>query len=76
MACTKELCETEDKWNEDQVYAIKKVLNKTKKLIENVPADKKSVIEKTEKIINIVHNIFYFNRLEQEGQGLKILTPN
>ena len=39
-----------------------------KKLIENVPADKKSVIEKTKKIINIVHNIFYFNRLEQKGK--------
>ena len=47
-----------------------------KKLIENVPEDKKSAIEKTEKIINIVHNIFYSNRLKQEGQGLKILTPN
>ena len=72
----KKLCDTEDKWNEDQVYAIKKVLSKMKKLIENVPEDKKSAIEKTEKIINIVHNIFYSNRLKQEGQGLKILTPN
>ena len=26
--------------------------------------------------MNIVDNIFYFNQLEQEGEGLKILTPN
>ena len=38
--------------------------------------DKKFLIEENEKIINIVENIFYFNQLEQEGEGLKILTPN
>ena len=33
--------------------------------------------EVTEKIINIVKRIFYFNQLEQQkGGGLKILTPN
>ena len=58
------------------VYLIKKVLNKFKKTIEKVPQDKKSMIEENEKIINIVENIFYFNKLEQEGEGLKILTPN
>ena len=39
-----------------------------KKLIENVPEDKKSAIEKTEKIINIVHNIFYSNRLNKKDK--------
>ena len=28
------------------------------------------------KIINIVKRIFYFNQLDQSGQGSKILTPN
>ena len=64
---------TEGKKYENQVYTIKKVLNKMKKLIEKVPENKKSKIEENEKIINIVGNILYFN---QSGQGLKILTPN
>ena len=32
--------------------------------------------EENEKIINIVERIPYFNQLEQQGQGLKILIPN
>ena len=31
-------------------------------------------IEKPYKIVNIVENIFEFNRQNQEGQGLKMLT--
>ena len=27
-------------------------------------------------MINIVEHILYFNQLEQQGLGLKILTPN
>ena len=34
------------------------------------------VIKGNEKIINIVERILYFNQLEQQGLGLKILTPN
>ena len=34
------------------------------------------VIKGNEKIINIVERILYFNQLEQQGSGLKILTPN
>ena len=34
------------------------------------------MIEGNEKIINIVERILYFNQLEQQGLGLKILTPN
>ena len=34
------------------------------------------MIEENEKIINIVEHILYFNQLEQQGSGLKILTPN
>ena len=67
----KKLRKTEGKKNEDQVYAIKKVLDRIKKAPEN----KKSKIEKNEKVINIVDNILYFNQLEQQkGEGLKILT--
>ena len=72
----KKLHETEGKKNEDQVYLIKKVLNRMKKTIEKVPEDRKSMIEENEKMINIVEHILYFNELEQNGEGLKILTPN
>ena len=34
------------------------------------------MIEGNEKIINIVERILYFNQLEQQGPGLKTLTPN
>ena len=47
-----------------------------KQHIKNVSEDKKSAIEKNEKIINIVERILYFYRLEQPGSGLKLLTPN
>ena len=40
-----------------------------------MPEDKISMIEGNEKIIKIVDNILEFNR-QQEGRGLKILTPN
>ena len=70
------LRETDGERNEDQVYVIKKMLNKMKELIENVPENKTFKIEENQKIINIVERILYFNQLNQSGQGLKILTPN
>ena len=42
----------------------------------NVSEDRKSMIEENKKIINIVERILYFNQLEQQGLGLKILTLN
>ena len=69
----KKLRKTEGKKNEDQVYAIKKLLNEMKKKIERVLENKKFMIEENEKIIDIVDNILYFS---QSGQGLKILTSN
>ena len=69
----KKLGKAEGKKNEDQLYAIIKVLDKMKKIIEKVPKNKKSKIGKNEKLIDIVDNILYFN---QSRQGLKILTPN
>ena len=72
----KKLRETEGDRNEDQVYSIKEVLNRIKEAIKNVPGDRKYMTEENEKIINIVECILYFDQLEQQGQGLKILTPN
>ena len=69
----KKLGKAEGKKNEDQLYAIIKVLDKMKKIIEKVPKNKKSKIGKNEKLIDIVDNILYFN---QSRQGLKILTSN
>ena len=70
----KTLRETEDKKNEDQAYLIKKVLNRMRNIIEKMPEDKKSTIKENENIISIVENIFYFNQLEQEREGIKM--PN
>ena len=64
------------KKNEDQVQAIKEVFNKMRKKKENVSENNTFVVEENEEIINIVDNILYFNQLEQQGSGLKILTPN
>ena len=41
-----------------------------------MPKDKVFNIKENEKIINIVEHILYFNQLEQQSSGLKILTPN
>ena len=41
-----------------------------------MPEDRKYLTEENEKIINIFERILYFNQLEQQGQGLKIITPN
>ena len=72
----KKLCETEETRNENRVYLIKEVLNRMKKIIENVSKNKTFMIEENEKIINIVDRILYFDQLDQSGQGLKILTTN
>ena len=72
----KKLRKTEGKKNEDQVYLIKQVLNRTKEAIRNVSEDRKSMIEEKKRIINIVKRVLYFNQIEQQGLGLKILTLN
>ena len=64
----KKLREAEDEWNEERVFLIREVLNKTKKIIENVPENRKSMIEENEKIINIVERILYFNQLDQSSK--------
>ena len=72
----KKLRATEGEGIEDQVYVIKKVLNRMKKTIEKVPEERKFIIEGTKKIINIVERIFYLNQLDHLRTALKILTPN
>ena len=72
----KKLRMTEGERNEDQVYVIKKVLDKMKKTIKNVPENRTFKIEDNKKIINIVERIVYLNQLYQSGKRLKILTPD
>ena len=43
---------------------------------KNAPENNTFVIEENEKMINIVKNIPLIKQLEQQGSGLKILTPN
>ena len=47
-----------------------------KEAITNVSEDRKSMIEENKTIINIAERVLYFNQLEQQGLGLKILTLN
>ena len=72
----KKLREAEGTRNKNQVYLIKEVLNRMKKVIKNLSENRKFMIEENEKTIDIVERILYFNQLDQSGQGLKILTPN
>ena len=68
--------QTEGTRNGNRLYLIKQVLNKMKKVTENVSGNKTFKIEENEKITNIAERILYFNQLNQQGNGLKILTPS
>ena len=63
------------KKNNDLVIMIKSGLSDLKKEIENMSEEEKE-IEKPNVIIDIVEKIIEFDKQKQEGQGLKILTPN
>ena len=41
-----------------------------------MPKDNAVKIQENERIIDIVERTFEFNKLNQSGQGLEILTPN
>ena len=71
----KKLRKTKGKINEDQADLIKEILGKRKKKIKNLPKNK-FAIKLNKEIINIVERILCFNQLEQQGSGLKILTPD
>ena len=63
------------KKNNDFVEEIKNRWSKLKDMVEKAPEDGKEN-EKEEKILEIVKDILNFNKQNQQGKGLKILTPN
>ena len=71
----KKLSKTKDAVNV-WVDFTKKVLSKSKRIIEYTPKYDAAKIEENEKIIVIVERILEFNNKIQSGQGLKILTPS
>ena len=63
------------KKNNDFVEEIKNRWSKLKDGVEEMSKDEKE-IENPDKIIEIVKEILNFNKQNQEGKVLKILTPN
>ena len=63
------------KKNNQLVTKIKSGLSDLKNEIERISEDEIK-IKKPYGIVDIVEKILEFNRQNQEGQGLKILTPN
>ena len=75
-ALVKKLYETKDKKkNNDLVELIKIRWSNLKDEIGKMSEDEKK-IEKPDKILKIVEEILEFNKQNQSGKGLKILTPN
>ena len=62
--------------HDTQVHLIKSDLIHLQKDIENTSKDDVNKIEEMNKIADIAELILYFNNDDQQGQGLKILTPN
>ena len=60
--------------NEVRVDSIKKVLHKLQIIIGYTPKDDAAKIEENENIVDVVERTLYFNRLNQAGKCLKILT--
>ena len=72
----KKLFEIKDKKkNNDSVEEIKNRWSQLKYEAEKTSKDKKEK-EREEKILEIVKDILNFNKQNQQGQGIKILTPN
>ena len=63
------------KKNDGFVEKIKNRWSKLKDSIEKTSRDEKEN-EKIKKILEIVKDILNFNKQNQQGQGIKILTPN
>ena len=73
---TKKLFEIKDKKeNNDFVQETKNRCSKLKDEIKEM-SDVEKKIEEPDKILKIVEEIFKFNKQNQEGKGLKILTSN
>ena len=72
----KKLIETENKKiNQIKVDFIKKVLYEIQKTIDYVPKENTFKIEENKKVIDIFKKILKYNQQNQQGEGLKILTP-
>ena len=72
----KNLYRINDKYkSNDSVNVIKSGLSQLKNEIIYISEEEKE-IEKPNEIINIVEEILEFNKQNQQGQGLKILTPD
>ena len=74
-ALAKQLYETKNKnKNNKLIKEIKNRWSNSKDEVENMSEDEKE-IEQPDKILKSFETILEFNR-QQQGQGLKILTPN
>ena len=62
--------------NQMKVDNIRKILIKLQKIVDYETKDKTYKVEENEKIISIVNRILVFNQQNQQGKGLKILTPS
>ena len=62
--------------NKDQVNAIKDKLVNLMEAVKRIPTSDAKRIRNRNNMLKIVEHILQFNRQKQEGQGLKILTPN
>ena len=72
----KNLYRINDKYkSNDSVNVIKSGLSDLKNEVIYISEEEKE-IEKSNEIIDIVEEILEFNKQNQQGQGLKILTPN
>ena len=63
------------KKNNELINVIENGLSDFKDKIKEIPKDKIE-IEKAHKIVDIIESILHFNRQNQEGQRLKIVTPD
>ena len=72
----KNLYRINDKYkSNDSVNVIKSGLSDLKNEVIYISEEEKE-IKKSNEIIDIVEEILEFNKQNQQGQGLKILTPN
>ena len=61
--------------NNELVSVINSGLKDLKEEIKEMSEEEKK-FEKSDKIVKLVEEILRFNKQKQEGQGIKILTPN
>ena len=71
----KSLCKANTSQNNELVSLINSELKDLKEKIKEM-SEEEIKIEKPDKIIKIVEKILRFNKQNQEGKGIKILTPN